>query len=39
VSQQKESAIKKNQHSDKNDEEIRNHQLSSPAATSLCPVT
>jgi hypothetical protein len=39
VSQQKKSAIRKNQHSEKNDKEIRHHQPSSPAATSLCPVT
>jgi hypothetical protein len=35
----KKSAVRKNQHSDKNDEEIRCHQPSSPATTSLCPVT
>ncbi len=39
MSQQKKSAVRKNQHSEKNDEEICHHQLSSPAATSLCPVT
>jgi hypothetical protein len=39
VSQQKKPAVRKNQHSEKNDEEIRHHQPSSPAATSLCPVT
>jgi hypothetical protein len=39
VSQQKKSAVKNNQHSEINDEEIRHHQLFSPAATSLCPVT
>jgi hypothetical protein len=39
VSQQKKSAVRKNQHSEKNDEEICHHQPSSPAATSLCPVT
>jgi hypothetical protein len=38
VSQQKKSAVRKNQHSEKIDEEIRHHQPSSPAATSLCPV-
>jgi hypothetical protein len=37
VAQQK-SAVTKNQHSDK-DEETRRHQLSSPPATSRCPVT
>jgi hypothetical protein len=35
----KKSAVRKNQHSEKNDEEIRHHQPSSPTATSLCPVT
>ncbi len=39
MSQQQKSAIRKNQHSEKNDEEVRHHQPSSPAATSLCPVT
>jgi hypothetical protein len=39
VSQQNKSAVRKNQHSEKNDEEIRHHQLSSPATTSLCPIT
>jgi hypothetical protein len=39
VSQQKKSAVRKNQHCEKNYEEIRHHQPSSPAATSLCPVT
>jgi hypothetical protein len=37
VAQQK-SAVRKNQHSDKNDEKIRRHQPSSPATTSLSPV-
>ncbi len=35
----KKYAVRKNQHSDKNDEEVRHHQPSSLAATSLCPVT
>ncbi len=39
VSQQKNPAVRKNQHSDKNDKEIHHHQPSFPAATSLCPVT
>ncbi len=39
MSQPKKSAIRKNQHSEKNDEEIRHHQPTSPAATSLCLVT
>ncbi len=39
MSQQKKSAIRKNQHSEKNYKEIRHHQPSSPAATSPCPVT
>ncbi len=39
MSQQKKSAVKKNQLSEKNDEEIRHHQPSPPTATSLCPVT
>jgi hypothetical protein len=39
VSQQQKSAVRKNQHSEKNDKEICHHQPSSPAATSLCPVT
>jgi hypothetical protein len=38
VSQQKNLPLEKNQHSDKNEEEIRCHQLSSLAAISLCPV-
>jgi hypothetical protein len=39
VSQQKKSAVRKNQHSEKYDKEIRHHQPFSPAATNLCPVT
>jgi hypothetical protein len=35
----KKSAVRKNQHSDKSDEEICHHQPSFPAATSLFPVT
>ncbi len=39
MSQQKKSAVRKNQHSEKNDKEICHHQPSSPAATSFCLVT